>query len=133
MAWRYIAPAGTTLDDCKRSDYFKNLVRECGQSRYAGRPAWNRIEIICEDGTWEAALRVLSAGDGLVHTRVIFEWHAPKVPGRKPALPDGYTVEHIPNNGWRALDNHGAVISDRLPIEEDAVRAASAHSKKAAA
>jgi len=133
MVWRYMAPPGVTLDDCKRPDYWRNVVRECAQSRYAGRSSWNRIEIIAEDGTWEAELRILSAADGLVTTRVIREWSAPKQVGRKPSVPDGYVIEHIPNNGWRALDSHGAVVSERLPIEDDAIRAASQHSKKAAA
>lgn len=133
ITWRYLAPAGVTLEMCKRTDYWRNVVREAGQTRTGGRQSWNKIEIIAEDGTWEAELRVLSAAEGLVHTRVIREWFATARPGRKPTVPDGFRVEFVPNNGWRALDDHGAVVAERLPVEEDAIRAAAAHSKKAMA
>lgn len=132
VTWRYFAPAGVTLEMCQRPDYWRHNIRELGQQRINGRHAWNRIEILAEDGTWEADLRVLSVDQGLVHTRVIREWQAPAKPGRKPVVPDGYKVEHIPNNGWRALDPNGHIVAASLPIEDEAVRAASAHSKKAA-
>lgn len=131
VSWRYIAPSGHTLEMCQRADYWRNLIRECGQQRVIGRHAWNRIEIIAEDGTWEADLRILSVADGLVHTRLIREWNAPAKPGKKPALPEGYTVEHIPSNGWRALDPNGAPIVTNQPIEDDAIRAAATHARKA--
>lgn len=130
---RYFAPRGHTLDDCIRPDYWRNVTREAGQQRVPNRHAWNKIEILAEDGTWEAELRVLSVDHGLVHVRVVREWAAPAKPGRKPALPEGYTVEHILSNGWRTLDPHGTPIATNLPIEEDAIRAASTHSKKVAA
>ena len=131
ITWRYFAPAGVTLEMCSRPDYWSNCIRELGQQRVNSKHAWNKIEIIAEDGTWEAELRVLSATAGLVTTRVIREWHLPARPGRKPNLPDGYTVEFIPANGWRALDSRSAVVADRLPVEEEAIRAASAHAKAA--
>lgn len=129
---RYFAPSGHSLEMCQRPDYWRNVVKEAGQQRVFGRHAWNRIEILAEDGTWEAELRVLSAADGLVHTRVIREWAAPAKPGRKPNIPDGYQIEHIPGNGWRVLDTNGTPIATNLPVEDDAIRAAAAHSKKAA-
>lgn len=131
IAWRYLAPAGVTLDQCQRPDYWRNVTRECAQQRVHGRNSWNRIEIIAEDGTWEAELRVLSVVDGLVQTRLIREWNAPARPGRKAAVPEGYVVEHILNNGWRALDPKGVIIASNMTIEDDATRAASAHAKKA--
>lgn len=131
MTWRYIAPAGTTVEMCQRPDYWRNLTRECGQQRVPGRHAYNKIEIIAEDGTWEAELRIMAVSDGLVTTRLIREWNAPARPGRKAAVPDGYVVEHISNNGWRALDPKGVIIAANMTIEDDAIRAASAHAKKA--
>lgn len=131
VTWRYIAPAGHTLEMCQRPDYWRNLNRECSQQRVVGRHAWNKIEIIAEDGTWEAELRILSVADGLVSTRLIREWNAPSKPGKKPVLPEGYKIEHLPSNGWRALDPNGLPIATNLPIEDDAIRAASQHSKKA--
>ncbi len=136
VIWRYLAPAGHTLEMCQRPDYFRNVVKEAGMQRVLGRHAWNKIEIIAEDGTWEAELRVLSVVEGalpLVNTRLLREWHAPVKPGRKPAVPEGYAVEHIANNGWRALDPNGQIIAANLTIEDDAIRAAATHAKKIAA
>lgn len=130
ITWRYIAPAGHTLDMCQRPDYWRNVTRECGQQRVVGRHAWSRIEIIAEDGTWEAELRILTVANGLVHTRLLREWTAPQKPGRKPNVPDGYTVEHITGNGWRALDPNGAPVAVNQTTEDDATRAAYAHSKQ---
>ncbi len=131
LFWRHVVPPGVTLEMVRRPDYWRNVVRECAQSRVAGRTPWNRLEVICEDGTWEAELRILSAADGLVQTRVIREWHAEAKPGRKPQVPEGYVVEFIRDNGWRALDPNGVVLSSRLPVEDDAIRAAATHARKA--
>jgi hypothetical protein len=136
VTWRYLAPAGHSLEMCQQPSYWKSVVKEAGQQRVLGRHAWNRIEIIAEDGTWEAELRVLSVVDGpsaLVNTRLIREWHAPVKAGRKPAVPEGYIVEHITNNGWRARDPGGQIIAANLSIEDEAIRAAANHAKKAAA
>ncbi len=126
---RYIAPVGHTLDDCRRPDYWRNVVKEAGQQRILGRHAWNRIEILAEDGTWEAELRVLSAGDGLVHTRVLRAWNA-ETKTEAPA-PNGYTVEYISGNGWRAIDPGGAILTEKRTARDDALRAAELHAAKA--
>lgn len=131
LFWRHVVPPGITLDMVRRPDYWRNLVKECGQTRTSGKPSYNKIEVIAEDGTWEADLRVLSAADGLVQTRLLRLWEPDAKPGRKPMVPEGYTVEHIRDNGWRALDPNGIILSSRLPLEEDAVRAASHHARKA--
>lgn len=130
ITWRYIAPPGTTLADCQRPDYFRNNVRECAQSRYPGRHAWNKIEIIAEDGTWEAELRILSAALGLVHTRLIREWKVAALPGRKPGLPEGYRIEHVQGNGWRCLDQNAGMVAQLLSTEDEALRAAAAHARR---
>lgn len=131
MTWRYRAPPGHTLEMCQRPDYWRNNVREAGRTRSAGVTPWNRIEIIAEDGTWEAEFRVLSAADGLVVTRLIREWHVAAKPGRKPSVPDDYRIEHVRDNGWRAIDPHGEPVAQRLATEEMAVRAAADHARKA--
>lgn len=130
---RYFAPSGHTLEMCQRPDYWRNVVKEAGQQRIVNRHAWNKIEILAEDGSWEAELRVMSVSTGLVHTRLLREWKAPAKTGRRPNIPDGYEIEHIPSNGWRVLEPNGDPISTNLPTEDDAIRAAAAHSKKAAA
>lgn len=104
--------------------------------RVLGRHAWNKIEIIAEDGSWEAELRVLKVEQGasgapsLVHTRLLSSWQEPAKPGRKISLPDGYVVEHISENGWRALDPKGQTIIEKQTTEDQALKAAVAHAKK---
>lgn len=136
VVWRYLAPAGHTIDDVQRPDYFRNLVKEAKQQRVNGRHSWNKIEIISEDGTWEAELRVLSADGGLVQTRLLRQWPEPtKVAPIKAApslkVPKGYTVDHVTGNGWRALDSHGEPIVTGKAIEDEAIRAAVSHAKSA--
>ena len=129
---RHIAPPGITLEMVQRPDYWRNVIREVGQQRIVGRHAFNRIEVLAQDGSWEAELRVMSAADGLATTRLLREWHAPTKPGRKPSLPEGYIVEHIANNGWRGLDPNGAIVAALLTTEDEAIRAVANHAKKAA-
>ncbi len=131
MIWRHVAPRGVTLEQVRRPDYFRNNIKQAGQSRQAGVHAFNRIEILAEDGSWEAELRVMSAADGLIHTRLLREFREPVKPGRKPNVPDGYTIEHIQDNGWRALDQNSQIIAQRLTTEDAALRAAYDHSKRA--
>lgn len=131
VTWLYIAPPGTTLDMCQRPDYWRNVVRECGQQRLPNAHAWNKIEIIAEDGTWEAELRITSVADGLVQTRPIRVWRDQKTQQEKPAVPSGYVVEHIARNGWRALDPKHAIIVEKKQTEIEAIRAAIDHAKRA--
>ena len=130
IIWRHVAPAGITLDHCQRPDYWRNVIREVGQQRVPGRHSFNRIEILAEDGTWEAELRVMSVDQGLVQTRLLREWKAAGKPGRKPALPDGYEIEHLSNAGWRALDPNGGIVTTGKTTEEAALREAAAHAKR---
>lgn len=130
ITWLYFAPPGHTLEMCQRPDYLRNVLRECGQQRQPTKHAWNKIEIIAEDGTWEAELRITSVADGLVTTRALRVWRDPKA-ADKPATPKGYKTEHVPSNGWRSLDPAGAVIVEKKQTEIEAIRAAIDHAKKA--
>lgn len=129
ITWRYIAPAGHTLDDCMRADYFANNMREVGHQRTPGRHAWNKIEIIAEDGAWEAELRIISAADGLVQTRILREWNDEK--RKAEPAPDGYRVEHVANNGWRAFDQAGATVIEKAATRDQALALAKQHASKA--
>ena len=42
-------------------------------------------------------------------------------------------IEHIANNGWRVLDPNGSLVATSLTTEDEAVRTAASHAKKAAA
>lgn len=128
---RYVAPLGHMLEDCLRKDYWKNLTRECSQQRIPGRHAWNRIEIIAEDGTWEAELRILSVGHDYVETRLLREWRQPaEKAARKPKPADGYKVEMVPGNGWRAVGPKNLVVAEKLLTEAEAQKAAEDHAAR---
>lgn len=131
ITWLYIAPAGTTLEMCQAPTYWHNVTRECGQQRVPGKHAWNKIEILAEDGSWEADLRVTSVEGNLVHTRTLRVWHQTQKPSERLNPPKGYTVEHVPGNGWRALDATKTIITQKLATEGEATRAAIDHAKKA--
>jgi hypothetical protein len=134
MTWRYTAPAGHSLQDCLRPDYWQNSVRELGMQRVLGRHAFNRIEILAEDGTWEAELRVMSIDKGLVTTRLLRKWFAEKsASSDAPELsaPAGYKVEHITGNGWRALDPKGQILIEKQTERGKALLVAVEHSAKA--
>lgn len=145
IIWRYVAPMGHTLEMCLKPTYWRNVLRELGQQRVIGRHAFNRIEILSEDGSWEAELRVMEvdATGGLVTTRLLRQWPeakpeavapAPKAetkPETKADVPEGYIVEQVPGNGWRAIDPNGDVLTEKRTTEAAALKAAVAHAKKA--
>lgn len=124
--WRYMAPAGVTLAMVLEPDYWTNVVREAGQTRVPGRHAWNKIEVLAEDGTWEAELRVMAVVGTKVHVRLLRETREPSV-AESAAAPDGYTVEHVTGNGWRARDRKGQVITEKRQTRDQALMAAVAH------
>ena len=130
VTWLYVAPAGHTLEDCQRPDYWGNVRREAGLQRVVGRHAWNKIEIVAEDGTWEAMLRVVSVSqDGQVMTRLLSSWTDPKK--AQADAPEGYTVEHIAGNGWRALDPKQAPLTEKKASRDEALLAAVEHHRRA--
>lgn len=127
---RYVAPLGHMLEDCLRKDYWKNLTRECSQQRIPGRHAWNRVEIIAEDGSWEAELRILAVGPDHVEMRLLREWRQPAEKAARKAKSDGYKVEMVPGNGWRAVGPKNFVIAEKLLTEAEAQKAAEDHAAR---
>lgn len=119
----HIAPAGTTLEQVCDPTYWSSVANEFK------RAPWALIEIIADDGSWEADLRVFAIGDGFAKVRVRNSWAYADKPGRKPALPDGYKVEHLPTQGWRAMSPNGEVVAERKQVEMEAVRAAADHAR----
>lgn len=131
IALRYMAPVGHTIEDCRRPDYWRNVVKEAGQQRVIGRHAWNTIRVIAEDGTWAAEMLVTAAADGLVHTRLLHEWDWRLK--AEAAAPAGYTVEHVAANGWRALEPGGTTLVEKRTTRDEALSVAQAHAAKARA
>lgn len=97
------------------------------------RSAWREfkpyatLDLIAEDNTWEARLRVISAVDGNIRFRVIYKLEAEK---RKADIPKGYHVEHLSPNGWRVVGPDGSQIGSFEPMEADAVRTATDHARR---
>lgn len=132
VTWRYMAPTGHTIEMVQEPGYFRNSVRECSMSRIANRHAWNKIEVIAEDGSFEVELRVVSVDKDalLVHTRTIREWQA-ETKKAAAAPPANYTVEHVQGNGWRALDPNSTAVTEKRTTRDEALAAAVAHHNKA--
>ena len=123
---RYMVPADHAADDLLRPDYWRNVTREAGQQRVPGKHAWNTIRALAEDGSWMLDLLVISVRDGVVHVRELARWDWRGT----EAAPTGYTVEHIRDNGWRAIEPGGAVIAERRTSRDEAVIEAKKHQEK---
>ena len=100
------------------SSYWANAWK-----RFEGREM-STVEFLAEDGSWDAEVRVLKVEDGKVHFRVLREW---REPASDLEVPEGYRVEFIAENGWRAIDPAGTVIKDRMPAKTDVLTAALDH------
>lgn len=119
----HVAPAGVTLEQVCEPSYWAPVTGELRRAR------WARIEVVCDDGSWEADLRVYATGEGFAKVRVLQSWAFSEKVERKPKTPDGYRIEHIPSQGWRALTPAGDVIADRKQVESEAINAAREHAK----
>ena len=84
------------------------------------------IDLVAEDGEWEASVRVLQATPTVMKFRVLSQWQ-PDAKDAARKAPDGVKVEFITEAGWRALFGDGTVIAERLPTRLDAIDAACAH------
>lgn len=121
ITWTHVAEPGTTLQDCLEPTYWANNLRQLGQQRVVGRHAWNTVTILAEDGSWEAMLRVVGMVPNGAKVRLMWSWRDPDS-ASKP-LPEGYRIEYVPMNGWRAIDPAGHIIGDKLEVEDAAYRA----------
>jgi len=115
-----------------KPDYWRNNIRELARGRETGKPAFNRLEILASDGTWEADLRVMEAADGLVTLRLLRRWPESLVEKQpEQPVPEGYRVEFIDNNGWRALEPGGHTLTEKRTTRDEAMRRAVEHARKA--
>lgn len=109
-------PTGTTLEDVLAPGFWKNVWRE--MTRGGGKYA--KIEVICEDQTWEAELRVYATGDGFVKCRTLNSWDAKRAQGRPLKLPDGWTAEPV-GSSWRVRNAAGEPVVQNAASEWDAI------------
>lgn len=87
------------------------------------------VELIAEDGSWEAEVRVLAVDDvGNIRFRILRHWQAQEI--KKDALPKGYRVEFVRDNGWRCIDPSGQQVGGYEPAETDAVALASSFARR---
>lgn len=113
-------PPGLSLDEVMKSAYWRNAWKVFENRVYS------TIDLVAEDNTWEAQVRILSAANGDVVLRLISQWAAPK-----SEVPAGYTSEHVPGQGWRLLDSDGLIVTEGAATEADAIAAAKPRRKPA--
>ena len=81
--WFMDVPAGVVLDDVLKPGYLAHYTKTL-------RPL-DRIEAFCEDGSWEAMLRVMFVGQVEVKTRVISVLNTVETDNVAP-LSDAYDI-----------------------------------------
>lgn len=107
---------GVTLDDVLRPQYWKHVWRQLARSK------WTEVNAIAIDGTWEARLRVIAAGEGFAKVRVLSHWQAERKNG-KTGLPAKWDLQFVAG-GWRVKNADGEVITERHPTESEAIETA---------
>lgn len=123
----HVVPSGISLETALGASYWRNAWKVLEDKKYS------TINLIADDGAFDVTARLLAIDAHSVEWRVLREWEPKRAPGRKPSVPEGYVVEHLPGDGWRAVAPDGSVLVAKKASEDDALRAALTHSKKAAA
>lgn len=114
----HVVPRGVGLKQVMHPDYWRAAASLLEAKKFA------TIDLVCDDNTWEARVRVIGVADGIVRLRVLYT-HEHKASGQK--APPGYVVEHMPTVGWRALDPNGSIVCTGEALEDDAIRNAIVH------
>lgn len=120
VSFLHVVPGGVTLDQALAETYWRNAWKLLEHKRNS------TIDLLADDGAWEATVRVVSSGGPHVRFRVLSRWAAPK-PQQVPA---GYAVQHLPREGWRVLAPDKSVLASGEPGEHEAVEAAVAHARR---
>lgn len=123
----HIVPPGVTLETALSSSYWRNAWKVLEGKKYS------TIDLLADDGSFDVTVRILDATATSMEFRVVREWEPKRAPGRKPNVPNGYTVEHLPDQGWRAVAPDGTVLIEKKASEDDALKAALNHARKASA
>lgn len=123
-----------TIEDILRPRFWAHHVQSLNVN--------DLIDVVSSDGGLDVQLRVTGKGIGFVETRPRLAWirdSAPKSEGGDagetlPDMPDGYTVNFAPKQGWRVMmnDPHQIVSKDHKSKRE-AIEAATAHARRALA
>lgn len=111
---------GTDLEDVQRPSYWRNHWRMLRK--------WTEITVLCEDGSWEAKLRVIESGEAFARVRVLSSWHEDSV-DLSDFPSDDWTVEFV-SSGWRVRNAKGTTITQGHAMRWQAVDAASGMVRK---
>ena len=101
-------PAGIGLAEATSPAYWRNAWKVLEHR------ILSTIDLVAEDGEWEASVRVLQATPTVMKFRVLSQWQ-PDAKDAARKAPDGVKVEFITEAGWRALFGDGTVIADAMP------------------
>ena len=113
----HIAPPGVTLAMVMEPEYWSAVGGDISRTRFP------MIEVIAEDGTWDALLRVTASDKDYAKTRIIWKWEETAA-NVTEALPRATRVEYVERNGWRALGPDNVVIAEKLATRAEAATAA---------
>ena len=114
-AYFVVIPRKFSFDDCLDPSFWRHAT--------ILKPN-DRLELVAEDGSWDADVRVTAASPGFAVLRVLREWRAPvdALQGEAGAP----TVGFVPQSGWVLFGADGAPIA-RFADEVSARAALSDH------
>lgn len=92
--WSATPEPGTTSKDLLKPGYWMHVSRKLRKG--------DRIEAVCEDGTWFAEFYVKSANKIEAHITLMREVELSK-PVKKPEVAPEYDVKHVGGGKWRVL------------------------------
>lgn len=124
VSFFHIVPAGISLDQVLAPSYWRNAWK------MFERRVHSTIDLVADDGAWEAKVRVTAVAENVVRLRVLSRW-TPEAPIKE--APDGVKIEHLPSFGWRAVAADGVTLAEGLPSRDEAIAAASTSGRASAA
>jgi hypothetical protein len=125
--WFHVVAPGTTFEQATDSRYWRNVWQMLQNKQHS------TIDLVADDGSWEAKVRVLYVADGIVKFRTIYHLDLASKATKALDVPPKYRIEHLAKSGWRAIDPAGTVVASNEPTKDDAIRAAAQHARKVAA
>lgn len=118
--WHADVPIGTVLNTVLESNYWAHYAKTI-------RPL-DLIEVVCEDGSWEALLRVMFVGQTEIKTRIAFrpEYNAAEV--EVPPSADYDIVWKGPVLKWAITNRaNNEIVKDRFMPKSEAFNYLSQH------
>lgn len=126
-------PAGITLEQCLEPTFWAHCV---------GRLKKNTmIELVAEDGSFDALVRVTDKDVGFAKLRVLYSWRNDKAAAKPEDGETGKTrelpgLQYIPSGstkGWRVLGFDGSTVREGIVEKAEAQASLEAYKQRAAA